>query len=80
MTTNVFCFSSLSCWCSCRFCLPLLLPLLLLLLLCSLLGRGLYALQLQPWLEAFGPDQMKVLFLEEMVQVGNVKGGCRWSQ
>ncbi|CAN0421503.1 unnamed protein product, partial [Scytosiphon promiscuus] len=23
----------------------------------SLLGRGLYALQLQPWLEAFGPDQ-----------------------
>ena len=36
----------------------------------SLLGRGLYALQLQPWLEAFGTDQIKVLFLEEVVQVG----------
>ncbi|CAM9242641.1 unnamed protein product [Pylaiella littoralis] len=34
----------------------------------SLLGRGLYALQLKPWLEAFGPDQVKVLFLEEVVQ------------
>eukprot|EP00903_Cladosiphon_okamuranus_P006863 g6684.t1 len=34
----------------------------------SLLGRGLYALQLQPWLEAFGTDQIKVLFLEEIVQ------------
>ena len=38
-------------------------------LLGSLLGRGLYALQLQPWLEAFGTDQIKVLFLEEVVQV-----------
>lgn len=35
----------------------------------SLLGRGLYALQLQPWLEAFGREQIKVLFLEEVVKV-----------
>ncbi|CAM9888508.1 unnamed protein product [Ectocarpus sp. 4 AP-2014] len=34
----------------------------------SLLGRGLYALQLQPWLEAFGRNQIKVLFLEEVVR------------
>lgn len=38
----------------------------------SLLGRGLYALQLQPWLEAFGADQIKVLFLEEVVQVRDI--------
>lgn len=36
----------------------------------SLLGRGLYALQLAPWLEAFSREQIKVVFLEEMVQVG----------
>lgn len=35
----------------------------------SLLGRGLYALQLQPWLEAFGREQIKVYFLEEVVEV-----------
>ncbi|CAN0574471.1 unnamed protein product, partial [Ectocarpus sp. 12 AP-2014] len=37
--------------------------------ICSMLGRGLYALQLQPWLQAFGRDQIKVLFLEEVVRV-----------
>ena len=43
----------------------------------SLLGRGLYALQLQPWLEAFGPEQIKVLFLEEVVQVRREGFRCR---
>lgn len=42
----------------------------------SLLGRGLYALQLQPWLEAFGTSQIKVLFLEEVVQVRMHKYGA----
>jgi hypothetical protein len=27
----------------------------------------LYALQLQPWLEAFGRDQLMVMFMEDMV-------------
>lgn len=44
----------------------------------SLLGRGLYALQLQPWLEAFEPGQVKVIFLEEMVEVSNLRRVIVW--
>ncbi|CAM9900110.1 unnamed protein product [Discosporangium mesarthrocarpum] len=34
----------------------------------SLLARGMYALQLKPWLEAFPTGQVKVIFLEDIVQ------------
>lgn len=32
----------------------------------SLLARGLYALQLRPWLDAFPREQLLVLFMDDM--------------
>lgn len=39
----------------------------------SLLARGMYAVQLEPWIKAFG-DKIKVVFLEDLISAGKSGG------